>query len=42
VIACSLPPLVEFHVYYYDNGLSWLINDDERDYIMMTYFTLQY
>jgi hypothetical protein len=32
VIACSLSPLVEMHVYYYVNGLRWLINDDD-DYI---------
>jgi hypothetical protein len=28
VIACSLPPLVEMLVYYYDDGLRWLIDDD--------------
>jgi hypothetical protein len=33
VIAYSPPPLVEMHVYYYDDGLRWLINDD--DYIIM-------
>jgi hypothetical protein len=36
MIACSLPPLIEMHVYYYDDRLSWLIND-EHDYIMMMY-----
>jgi hypothetical protein len=25
VIACSLPPLIEMHAYYYDDGLSWLM-----------------
>jgi hypothetical protein len=28
VIACLLPPLIEIHVYYYDDGLRWLINND--------------
>jgi hypothetical protein len=37
VIACSLLPLVEMHVYSYDVDLRWLINDDEYDYIMMMY-----
>jgi hypothetical protein len=41
VIACSLPPLVEMHIYYYDDGLRWLINDDDGNYIMMLiYFTV--
>jgi hypothetical protein len=41
VIACSLPPLVEMHVYYYYDGLRWLINDDDGNYIMMLiYFTV--
>jgi hypothetical protein len=30
-------PLIEMHVYYNDDGLSWLVNDDEHDYIMMMY-----
>jgi hypothetical protein len=30
-------PLVEMHVYSYDDDLRWLINDDEHDYIMMMY-----
>jgi hypothetical protein len=25
------------HIYYYDDGLRWLINDDDRDYIMMMF-----
>jgi hypothetical protein len=37
VIACSLLPLVEMHVYYYDDGLRWLINDDDDNYIMIIY-----
>jgi hypothetical protein len=41
VIACSLPPLIEMHVSYYDDVLRWLINDDVDDYIMMLcYFTI--
>jgi hypothetical protein len=28
VIAGSLPPLIEMHVSYYDDGLEWIINDD--------------
>jgi hypothetical protein len=39
VIASSLPPLIEMHVYYYDDGLRWLINDGDDDYItMLIYF----
>jgi hypothetical protein len=37
VIICSLPPLIAMHDYYYNDGLRWLINDDEHDYIMMMY-----
>jgi hypothetical protein len=29
------PPLVEMHVYSYDDELRWLINSDDYDYIMM-------
>jgi hypothetical protein len=25
------------HVYYFDDGLRWLINDDEYNYIIMMY-----
>jgi hypothetical protein len=32
VIICSLPPLIKLHVYYFDDGLRWLIID-EHDYI---------
>jgi hypothetical protein len=43
VIACSLPPLVEMHVYYYDDGLRCLIDDDEHDYnMMLIYFTIMF
>jgi hypothetical protein len=42
VIAYSLPALIEMHVYYYDDGLRWLIKDDKHDYIimMLIYFTV--
>jgi hypothetical protein len=40
VIACSLAPLVEMHVYYYDDELSWIINDDY--YYIMMLFTFSY
>jgi hypothetical protein len=35
VIAYSLPPVIEMDVYYYDDGLRLLINDDGLDYIIM-------
>jgi hypothetical protein len=28
---------MEMHVYYYGDGLRWLITDDEHDYIMIMY-----
>jgi hypothetical protein len=37
VIPFSLPPIMEMHVYYYGDGLRWLITDDEHDYIMIMY-----
>jgi hypothetical protein len=40
VIAFSLSPLIEMHVHYYDDGLRWLFNDYDDDYIMMYYFTV--
>jgi hypothetical protein len=43
VIACSLPPLIEIHVYNYDVGLRWLINENfDDDYIMMLYLLYSY
>jgi hypothetical protein len=30
------------YVYYYDDGLRWLITDDEHDYIMMMYLLYSY
>jgi hypothetical protein len=41
VIACSLPPLIDMHVSYYDDGLRWLINDDGYIIVLMLiYFTV--
>jgi hypothetical protein len=40
VTACSLPPLVEMHVYYHDDGLRWLINNDDDEYIRCIYSTI--
>jgi hypothetical protein len=41
VIACSLPPLVEMHVSFYKDGLSWIINDDDYYYyLLLIYFTV--
>jgi hypothetical protein len=34
-------PLIEMHVYYYDDSLRWLINDDDY-YIMMLYLLHSY
>jgi hypothetical protein len=43
VIACSQAPLIEIHVYYYDDVLSWLINVVDDDYItIMIYLPFSY
>jgi hypothetical protein len=43
VIACSQVPLIEIHVYYYDDVLSWLINVVDDDYItIMIYLPFSY
>jgi hypothetical protein len=33
-------PLVEMHVYYYDDGLRWLINDCDYYHDVVVYLTV--